>query len=241
LRDAASEANLVAVRNAAQAAANRPQDLRLQRKAIILAGSFAGGQRDPGRKAELLQLVSSAVASADSSAAACDARGEIGNLYDATGEYSKAGDTWLRNAQKCRSYNSMVMAAQSLRKVERCPDLLDATRTMWPKAPQTEWTKLLDAVRACSDRVSLRQNLSFVPEAVRTSYLEELQRQRSEAMAAAAAEQDRQERAQRSSACRSDCSRAGSSCYSGCPSGTYHPNCASNCSALESLCRSHCN
>ena len=69
-----------------KAAANRPQDLRLQRKAIILAGGFAGGQRDPGRKAELLQLVSSAVVNADNSAASCDARGEIGNLYDAAGE-----------------------------------------------------------------------------------------------------------------------------------------------------------
>ena len=241
LSEAAGEANLVAVRNAAEAAANRPQDLRLQRKAIILAGGFAGGQRDPGRKAELLQLVSSAVVNADNSAASCDARGEIGNLYDAAGEYNKAGETWIRNAQKCRSYGSMMMAAQSLRKVERCPELLDATRALWPKAPQTEWAKLLNAVNLCSDAVSLRQNLSFVPEAVRVSYLEELARQHREAVAAAAAEQDRQDRYRRASACRSDCSSAGSSCYSGCPSGSYHPHCAANCRALESVCSSRCN
>ena len=237
----AGAATLAAVRNAAEAAASSPNDLRAQRKAIILAGSFAGGQHDPGRKAELLQLVSRAVATTENSPAACEARGEVGALYDAGGEYNKAGDTWLRNASQCRAYGSLLLAAQSLRKVERCPDLLDAARTLWPRTPQTEWGHVLNAVNLCSNALSLRQNLSFVPEAVRVSYLEELARQHREAVAAAAREQERADRAHRSFACRSDCASAGSSCYAGCPAGTYHPNCAANCRALESVCNSHCN
>lgn len=241
LSAAAGAASFTAVRNAADAAAASPHDLRAQRKAIILAGSFAGGQHDPARKAELLQLVSRAVATTENSAAACEARGEVGALYDAGGEYNKAGDTWLRNASQCRAYGSLLLAAQSLRKVERCPDLLEAARTLWPRTPQTEWGHVLNAVNLCSNALSLRQNLSFVPEAVRISYLEELARQHREAVAAAAREQERADRAHRSFACRSDCASAGSSCYAGCPAGTYHPNCAANCRALESVCNSHCN
>lgn len=241
LGSATTAASYATVRNAADVAARSPQDLRAQRKAIILAGSFAGGQHDPARKAELLQLVSQAVAVTENSPAACEARSEVGALYDAGGDYNKAGDTWLRNASQCRAYGSLLAAAQSLRRVERCPDLLETARALWSRTPQSEWGNVLNAVNLCSNALSLRQNLSFVPEAVRVSYLEELARQHREAVAAAAREQDRAERQSRAFACRSDCASAGSSCYAGCPAGTYHPNCAANCRALESLCNSHCN
>lgn len=233
-------ASLALVRGACDAASQNPRDLRAQRKAIVLSTMWAQQHRKEPATTEVVQLVSPAIHTADVSAAACDARGEIGGLYDAVGEYGKAGDAYLRSAKLCKTYGATVMAAQSLRQVQRCPEVLDAVRGLWPKAPQTEWPTMLNAVNACSDAISLRQNLSFVPEAVRTSYLEELARQRREheAQVAAAAAQAASDR--RSSACRSDCYSAGSQCRSSCPSGQYYSSCAGRCSSAESMCRSQC-
>ena len=220
----------------------RPADLRMQRKCAELARDLIaqqGSSRDT--VAAWVKPVLPRLAEGPD---ACGTREEAAQLERALGQMEQAASLALESVHGCRSATAALEAAHDLRALDRCPEAVAAVGEVFAGAEQKLQVPLLDAVAACSNPVSLRQNLSFAPPAVVEDYLGLLDARRRQAAEdqrrAEAEERQRQaEQAawQRQNDCQGDCAQGGSQCESGCEGESY---CISHCQAAASMCRSGC-
>jgi hypothetical protein len=174
----------------------------------------------------------------------CEARIDGARLLEELEDAGAAGDMLLGAVRQCGNLQAARMAAWPLRKAGRCSDAIGAVRAVWARAPREQWMGLLDAVHACSDPVSLRANLSFVPPEVVDDYFAELRRRAAEERERRRryAEEERERRAQEAHVhatmdCSSDCSAAVSSCDTSCGGDGA---CLNRCTALGRACMSGC-
>lgn len=232
-----STASAAAVQRACEAARAPGASERAQRKAVDIALGWIGSYPQSPERGAIMQWVTPIATNLSSGPNACQAAGEVGRLFLAGGDPNRAGDLFVRAAKECGNIEAAVLSVAPLAQVNRCGEAIEAIQTVWPRAPQSEWSALLDGVAQCSTELSLRQNLSFVPEAVRTSYLEERERGRQAAEQAARDAAEANHRAQAQSYCLSECSSSASSCRSSC--NGYSP-CYQQCDSLGAACRSGC-
>lgn len=236
--DAATKAARIAAANDAIAAARaHPDDVRLARRAAAMARGIEDRDKLVGVDAVLALL----------EAHPCPGLADIAATHVAFGDNGKGGDAYLRAARACASVEAAIAAVPALRAVDRCDEAVAALREAWPRVDvhkRGAWLEVLDAVAACSDAVTLRRNLSFVPASVFEDYL---------AVLAARAERDREAqrraeadaRAQEAEAraraatsrCESECSASSSSCRSSCGADA---SCTSSCDSLYHACNAGC-
>lgn len=232
-----STASAAAVQRACDAARAPGASERAQRKAVDMALGWIGSYPQSPERGAIMSWVTPIATSLSSGPNACQAAGEVGRLFLAGGDPNRAGDLFVRAAKECGNIEAAVLAVAPLAQVNRCGEAIEAIQGVWPRAQQSEWSALLDGVAQCSTELSLRQNLSFVPEAVRMSYLEERERERQAADQAARDAAEASRRAQAQSYCLSDCSSSANSCRNSCNG---HSPCYQRCDSLGSACRSGC-
>lgn len=231
-------------RRACRVADARPDDFRMQRKAGELAAELLerGDKRVPA--GEILRAAAPTLARLDQAPDACMMRLTSARVYEAAGELDPARERFERSARECHQAPAAIDGARLLRQLGRCDDAIALVGAVWPAARPAQFVALMDEVAACSDPVTLRQNLSFVPAEVREDYFNLVaQRERAAAEAARqAAENEREQRAREAadearSRCESQCSSAVSQCESGCAGSS---QCSSRCASLGSTCRAGC-
>jgi hypothetical protein len=92
----------------------------------------------------------------------------------AVGDESAAGETYLLSARECHRIDDVVAAAVPLRNAGRCADALPALREAWAQidhdVPGAGYP-VLDAIATCSDALTIREHLSFLPADTIDSYL----------------------------------------------------------------------
>jgi hypothetical protein len=239
LQASQQQALVATVRDALAAADAHPDDFRLQRRAAALVRSTADAKpRPPLDVAPLLARLAQQP---------CPGLADVAATRDALGDHAGAGDTYLRAARECRSVDAAIAAVAPLRQADRCNDAVVGLRAAWPLVDlhaRGQTVRVLDAVASCSDEMSLRANLSFVPSDVLSDYARLLDdRARAEEQEQARAEQQRLQQEAEDRArdatwhCESECSSAESSCESSCAS---EPSCSQRCSALLHSCRAGC-
>ena len=238
--EAAEQAARVAATNDAIAAARaRPDDVRLLRRAAAMARELP---RDAAAELAGLEDVL-----AELSRHPCPGLADIAATRAALGDANAAGDAYLRAARECASVEAAIAAVVPLRSVERCDEAVGVLRDAWPRIDASRrgaWLEVLDAVAACSDAVTLRRNLSFVPPSVVEDYLAVLgaraaaQRDAERRAEAEAARQAADERARAAAwRCESECSAATSSCSTSCRGDA---SCLERCDSVGHVCRAGC-
>lgn len=232
---------------AIQVADEQPQDVRATRKASELT-TIALHKSESADKKRIVRAAESVVKRLAASTDVCVDATLAADVEAAADRASAAADLRVRAADSCHSPKATLRAARALRMAQRCTEAVRVVERGFNDAPSSSWIGLMDAVAECSNNVSLRQNLAFVPVSVREDYfalLAERQRQKEREEEAAALQQalnaqaERRER-QRSDArarCTSHCSSAESSCFASC--GGSGP-CISRCNALSSSCLAGC-
>jgi hypothetical protein len=231
------QAQLDAMTRACRVAAARAEDVRMQRKCLVLAGQYhqVAGARGDGAKVDVKQVASAAH---DQAAASCPARGEAARFDAMLGDNASAAKLYTTAVRECSQPEAAIDAAWSLKKLKRCPDAIALVGEAWRTLPKTSWIDAMDAVAMCSDAVTLRSNLSFVPADVREDYFALLDRRRAEQEQRERMYREREARAAAASSCRSSCSSAEASCSGGCFGGG--DACYSSCRSLADLCASGC-
>lgn len=232
-----STASAAAVLRACDAARAPGATERSQRKAVDISLGWISSYPQSPERGAIMQAVTPIASNLAAGPNACQAAGEVGRLFVAGGDPGRAGDLFVRAARDCGNVEAAILSVEPLAQVNRCGDAIGAIQAVWPRAPQSEWNALLDGVAQCSTELSLRQNLSFVPEAVRMSYLEERERSRQAAEQAARDAAEASRRAQAQSYCISDCSSSANSCRNSCNG---HSPCYQRCDSLGAACRSGC-
>src|SRR5262249_33006336 len=148
------------------------------------------------------------------------------------------GDAYVRASRECGSPEAAIAAVSPLRALDRCDDAIAALRGVWPlvRGRAEVGISVLDGVAACSDAITLRRNLAFVPADVVDDYFALLAARHREAeRAERRAEEQRREQeaesraAEAASNCRSECNSAVSSCESSCSADA---SCIQSCSSL---------
>jgi hypothetical protein len=235
-----------ATRDALEAANTAPADLRLQRRAAAMMRSCAG---DKDAKAKLAELAPDANRTLEHlvALAPCPGLVDAAATWVAFGDNAKGGEAYVAAASQCDNPEAAVAAVGPLHAVDKCDEALVALRAAWPHvhgAKARLGIDILDGVTACSDELTLRRNLAFVPTDVLQGYLtivEERARQEREAQQRAEQQQRDQEARDRawqaSSQCRSECSAAVSSCESSCSGDS---GCTQSCSSVGHVCNSGC-
>lgn len=231
-----ASASAAAVQRACAVATSGASE-RAQRKAIELGLDFLNTYPQAPERGAVMQWVTPVAESVAGGPNACQAAPEVGRLYLTGGDFNRAGDVFVRAARQCGSVEAARLSVDALGRVSRCGEAIEAIQAVWPRAQQADWPGLLDGVAQCSSPIALRQNLSFVPEAVRTSFLEERERQRQAAEQAAYEAAESARRAQAEQRCLSECSYAEGSCRSSCNG---HSPCLQRCDAMTATCRSGC-
>lgn len=242
-----------ATHDAIGAAAAQPADLRLQRRAAqmvrLAAASDARTSATGGEAHGPGPLVTDAAPLLAHLAelAPCPGLSDAAETWVALREPARAADAYVAAAHRCESVDAAIAAVRPLRALDRCDDALAVLRFAWPLihgARAEQAIRLLDAVASCSDALTLRRNLGFVPDEVVDDYFALLEARRREEEA----ERRRAEQAQRdeearerafeaSSHCDSECSSAVSSCTSSCVGDS---SCIQRCDAVGHACRSGC-
>jgi hypothetical protein len=244
---AARQAALVETTRGALVAATRaPGDVRLQRRAAALVRELARGRGDDRDQLVDRALVDRVLGHL-ATALPCPGLADVGATREALGEHGAAGDAYLRCARECDSIEAALAAVRPLRNAERCGDAIDALRAAWPKVDRQRRgaeIEVLDGVAACSDAVSLRRNLSFVPPDVIDDYAalldarQEAARESQRRAEAYQRERDAEERARAATwRCESECSSAVSSCQSSCSGDA---SCSQRCTSIGHSCRAGC-
>lgn len=242
-----------ATHDAIAAAAAQPADLRLQRRAAqmvrLAAADDARGGENGGEARGHASLGTEAppLLAHLAELAPCPGLSDAGETWLALKEPARAAEAYVAAAHRCESVDAAIAAAHPLRELDRCDDALAVLRFAWPLihgARAEQAIRLLDAVASCSDALTLRRNLAFVPDDVVDDYFALLEARRREEEA----ERRRAEQAQRdeearerafeaSSHCESECSSAVSSCTSSCVGDS---SCIQRCDAVGHACRSGC-
>jgi hypothetical protein len=235
-----------ATRDALDAATAAPADLRLQRRAAAMMRSCAG---DQDAKAKLAELAPDANRTLERlvALAPCPGLADAGATWVAFGDNAKGGEAYVAAASQCDNPEAAVAAVGPLHAADKCDDALGALRAAWPHvhgAKSKLAIDILDGVVACSDALTMRRNMAFVPTDVLEGYLalvEERARQEAEAQRRAeraqAEEAARERASEASSQCRSECSAAVSSCESSCSGDG---GCMQSCSSVGHVCNSGC-
>lgn len=235
-----------ATRDALGAANAAPADLRLQRRAAAMMRSCAG---DKDAQAKLAELAPDAKGTLERlvALAPCPGLADAAATWVAFGDNAKGGEAYVAAAAQCDNPEAAVAAVGPLRTADKCDEALGALRAAWPHvhgAKSKLAIEILDGVVECSDELTLRRNMAFVPSDVLEGYLslvEERARQEREAQRRAEQQQRDQEARDRawqaSSQCRSECSAAVSSCESSCSGDG---GCLQSCSSVGHVCNSGC-
>jgi hypothetical protein len=235
-----------ATHDALEAAAAAPADLRLQRRAAAMMRSCAG---DKDAKAKLAELAPDANRTLERlvALAPCPGLADAAATWVAFGDNAKGGEAYVAAASQCDNPEAAVASVGPLHAVDKCDEALGALRAAWPHvhgAKAKLGIDILDGVTECSDALTLRRNLAFVPTDVLEGYLalvEERARQEREAQRRAeraqAEEAARERASEASSQCRSECSAAVSSCESSCSGDG---GCMQSCSSVGHVCNSGC-
>lgn len=235
-----------ATRDALVAADAAPADLRLQRRAVAMVRTCAG---DSDARAKLAELAPHASATVDRLVATtpCPGLVDAAATWVAFGDNAKGGEAYVTAARTCDAPEAAVAAVGPLHAVDRCDLAVSALRAAWPKvhgAKSKLGIEILDGVTRCSDALTLRQNLAFVPVDVMEDYfalLEARDREAREAAREAERERERESARERawaaSSSCRSECSAAVSSCEASCQGAA---SCSQHCSSIGHVCSSGC-
>ena len=132
----------------------------------------------------------------------------------AFGDNAKGGEAYVAAAAQCDNPEAAVAAVGPLHAVDKCDEALAALRAAWPHvhgAKAKLGIDILDGVTACSDALTLRRNLAFVPTDVLQGYLsvvEERARQEREAQRRAEQQQRDQEARDRAWQASSQCRRS---------------------------------
>ncbi len=233
-------ARIVAAQNACRAADARVTDARMQRKAAETTAHALS--LTSSSKTEVLTVVKPTLARLASGT--CTDRLEAGRVYEAADADAAAADLYVQAARECKTTEAAMAAHGVLLRQGKCEIAVPLLAQAWSGSPKDQWISLFDAVAKCSSTVTLRRNLSFLPEDVREDYfalLEERQRVAQEEKA----ERKRREREQRAeearqesrSRCASHCSSARSQCESSCAGAQ---GCSSHCGAVGSACLAGC-
>ncbi|HSN27268.1 MAG TPA: hypothetical protein VLT45_13325 [Kofleriaceae bacterium] len=238
-----------ATHDAIAAATARPTDVRLQRRAaqmIRLAASNEASTTE-GHAPRSLATEAPPLLAHLAEVAPCPGLADAGETWLALKEPARAADAYVAAAHRCESADAAIAAVRPLRQLDRCDDALAVLRFAWPLihgARAEQAIRLLDAVASCSDALTLRRNLAFVPDDVVEDYFalldarrreEEAERRRAEQ---AQRDEEARERAfEASSHCDSECSSAVSSCTSSCVGDS---SCIQRCDAVGHACRSGC-
>lgn len=236
----------LATRDALDAAAAAPSDVRLQRRAAAMVRDVA---RDSTARDQLADIVPRAKRLLDQlvAVAPCPGLADAGATWLALDDSGHAGDAYVKAARQCESVEAAIAAVRPLRHDQRCDEAIDVLRTMWPRAQGARAElaiALLDGITACSTAITLRRNLSFVPPDIVDDYFALLEARRIEAAEAerrAERSRRRQEAESRAMAatsrCESECSAAVSSCTSSCAGDA---NCTQRCYSIGHVCQSGC-
>jgi hypothetical protein len=236
----------VATRDALDAAAAAPSDVRLQRRAAAMVRDVAADKHAREQLADLLprakRLLDHLVAIAP-----CPGLADAAATWLALDDPGLAGNAYVNAAQQCESVEAAIAAVRPLRRVERCGDAIDVLRAVWPRVQGARAElaiAVLDGITSCSTAITLRRNLSFVPPDVVDDYFALLEARRIEAAEAerrAEASRRQQEAESRAfaatSRCESECSAAVSSCTSSCGGDAA---CSQRCYSIGHVCRSGC-
>jgi len=248
-RLASSEASATVTNalRAAEAADLAKDEPRPQRKAVELAvAAFTAGP--PEGRSRLDRAMRGVVERLRSSTEVCEGSTLAADVEAVAGHPNDAVDLRVRAATACGTPEAAAAASAALRAAHRCPEGVKVIERAWGRAPSSSWTRLMDEVAACSDSVSLRSNLGFVPARVRDDYLELLERRRAEReqrerdARLEIAQRDRDaridgERSASRATCSAHCSDAEGRCMASCEGrGT----CISRCSAFHSTCLAGC-
>jgi hypothetical protein len=237
LEAADKEARATAVIDAITVARTHSDDVRLLRRAAAMARELGADASIPGLDDVLALLAQHP----------CPGLVDIGATREAFGDHDGAGDMYLRAARECASTEAAIAAVGPLRRADRCGEAVAALRDAWPRVDVNRRgarLAVLDAVAACSETITLRRNLSFVPADVFEDYLvvlanraERDREYRREAQASAAArDAEARERSSRSH-CESECSAARSSCSSSCVGDA---SCLQRCDSVGHVCSAGC-
>ncbi|HEY5927734.1 MAG TPA: hypothetical protein VIV11_38880 [Kofleriaceae bacterium] len=235
-----------ATRDALDAAAAAPADVRLQRRAAAMVRALARDEKAREQIGDLTprtkRLLDHLVATAP-----CPGLADAAATWLALDDEDAGGGAYVQAARQCQSVEAAIAAVRPLRRVERCETALAALREVWPRAQgaRSELAiEVLDGVTACSTAITLRRNLSFVPPDVVDDYFALLEaRREQEAESERRAEVARREQEAQSRAfaatsrCESECSAAVSTCTSSCGSDT---SCNQRCYSVGHVCRSGC-
>lgn len=230
-----------ATHDAVAAAAAHATDVRLQRRAAAMVRVLAGDAEAHDRLAgvDAAPLLAHLV-----ELAPCPGLADAAATWIALGDDGRGGAAYAEAARRCDSVEAAIAAVHPLRSAHRCDDALDVLRAAWPHAKGDQGIAVLDGVNACSDAITLRRNLAFVPPDVVEDYFALLEARHREALEAerrAEVERREQEAASRafeaSSRCESECSAAVSSCESSCVGSS---SCLQRCSAVGHACRAGC-
>lgn len=238
LNSAEHDANLAMFQRACTIADRRPDDERMQLKAASLAASLARESPDAER-AKVLAPLKPTLLRLEDAAKPCVGHSAAAEVHVTMGEYREAAALFSSAARACKDVDAAIEGAHAFRNVGACDAAVALIADTWSFAPSKRWMPMFDAVNACSDAMSLRENLSFAPPEVLADYFalldararEEEQRRREEALAELAARRESERRDARFS-CESYCNQSETQCRSGCTS-------AANCSMCGAL-RSHC-
>ncbi|HET9992354.1 MAG TPA: hypothetical protein VFQ65_27670 [Kofleriaceae bacterium] len=235
-----------ATRDAIAAADAAPAELHLQRRAVAMIRTCAG---DEEARKQLAQLAPQANATIERLVATtpCPGLADAAATWVALGENAKGGEAYVAAANQCGTPDAVIAAVGPLRAADRCDEAITALRAAWPhvQGAKSELAiAILDGVTSCSDALTLRRNLSFVPAAVMDDYfalVEARERERREAeqrdREERAREEARQAASEASFRCQSECSAAVSSCESSCQGDG---QCVQSCSAVGHVCNSGC-
>ena len=142
---------------------------RAQRKAIEVSLSYLSNYPQGQERGAVMAWATPVATAISAGPGACQAAGEVGQFYLVGGDLNRAGDVFVHAAKQCGNVEAAKLSVEALSRVNRCSEAIEAIQAVWPRADQSDWNALLDGVTQCSSPVALRQNLSFVPEAVRTS------------------------------------------------------------------------
>lgn len=236
------------------AADGHPDDLRAQRKAAELAVTalrVAAAERAQAGEAsyddaKIVGWVEGALERLRTwKEGACRVRLEAGRVYEIAEKHEEASRVYVESVEECRSPAAAIRATRPLRLAGRCDRALELIEAVWPPDDKEREVSLLDAVHRCSSEVSLRENLSFVPETVVEDYYdlleerEERARERRGRTERRRRERERERRRLRSERkCQQHCRSSYSSCRSSCSSGA--TECRDRCRARRESCFAQC-
>ncbi len=232
------ESLLDTTRRACEWANQHRDDLRAQRKAAELArtalDSLSGDRQAAAAPSNVLGWCRPVAERL--SADPCGTGVEAAAVFRSAADHEEAARGFAQVARECRNSEAAVDGLYELHQLLRCQEGIALVAAAWAGSPQESWVHQFDAISRCSDSVTLRRNLSFVPEEVREDYFALLERRRQQAEREAREAAAREAARARQSACESDCFQFSSQCRSSC---TTSP-CYSNCDAMGSACRSGC-